>query len=138
MRFCYNSALLLFSSQERENNEANHKIPVSHNAPNKNSASISNRNNSFDENQTNKSTVPSLKISSANESKAASKTNGNLDKKEIKGILKAECPGSRVILSCDTSGMPFESRCLRLYKSEEQYIGRYSKFGGERPDEVIS
>ena len=82
--------------------------------------------------------MPSLKISHANESKATYKTNANRDKKEIKGILKAGCPGSRVIMSCDNSGMPFESRCLRLYKSEEQYIGRYSKFGGERPDEVIS
>ena len=55
----------------------------------------------------------------------------------IKGILKPERPCSRVIMSCETSGAHFEDRCIPLYKKEETNIGRFSKFGGEKP-EVVS
>ena len=54
----------------------------------------------------------------------------------IKGILKPERPCSRVIMSCETSGAHFEDRCIPLYKKEETNIGRFSKFGGEKPDVV--
>ena len=54
----------------------------------------------------------------------------------IKGILKPERLCSRVIMNCETSGAHFEDRCIPLYKKEEANIGRFSKFGGEKPDVV--
>lgn len=132
-----NRVLHLFSSQESENNETNLKNPVSYNSPSNNPAIVSNKDTSFHENQIRKSIVPSLKIHGANGTEIEHSPGNSSNKKEIKGILKPGGPCARVILSSDNSGMEFNSRCLRLYKNEEQHIGRFSKFGGERPDGVI-
>ena len=79
--------------------------------------------------------LASCKTNDINNNSNAKKVTAN--KMRIKSILKAECPCARVILNCDDSGTHFERRCLRLYKCEETHIGRYSKFGGDKPEEVL-
>ena len=100
-----------------------------------NSNIVPKKDSSINKNEKENNNLASYKNKDINNNSHATKVTP--EKMKIKSILKAECPCARVILNCDDSGTYFERRCLRLYKCEETHIGRYSKFGGDKPEEVL-